>query len=648
MVIGTYSVIIQNTKTMESFLQFQPLFSDAVFSNRIGICKWNEAGTTIDSAVPELRGLTDDKKEWRAIIVRYADDNGMAVFHSTAENPYDFIVNADSKDIVEENKVPLVRLTQMLGGVPVPEIKFETEVIREQHKAPRTVYVPVSDPAQEQAYALLSQKYSFDGVRPRSIVIITIRPKDVMDRNEIGQTWETHRESDSSAFWKRNHYPSTCRFLTYDYLKQGPVQKKADDFNFWVSVFLLATNDIDPSMLQAYRLYQVKTHLGKDEMTESFQTVVDRLLTVKKIIEKEINSDIEASICKEETLPEYRLSVSVSFPLPEDSQRDISSTSFGLVSNGAAAEVALLESKKEAVEASYKKAVKSSERTLDRVADRIRIGCQVDRAEVPAMNRYQKEDLSQEINDIYEQIVSIQGEIPTGSISDDQGTSALEKTIRDELIQRVVRRPATSAFVVSIAALLLAMTPAILKSAWYDGADYRTLLLTFAAGAAVIGACALSVLLIQKMKLNGLLRDLNRRLRGMFDRLTNNAELYTAYMSSIASHERGSSFLALSSQKEVEEDEDRLMKLRHITAINGLLARIREWSKAHHLDVSFADKTPETMIAVDTSVNPVHVKLYTLTDGSIYPVAVNQSGLTIDSPFSFTNRIDIVREELYD
>ena len=72
---------------MEAFSQYQPLFAEAINSGRIGVCKWIEAGTTIDTALPEIGNLTDDKKEWRAVIVRYIDDNCMAAFESDVRNP---------------------------------------------------------------------------------------------------------------------------------------------------------------------------------------------------------------------------------------------------------------------------------------------------------------------------------------------------------------------------------------------------------------------------------------------------------------------------------------------------------------------------------------------------------------------------------
>ena len=60
-VSSIYSVLIQNKKTMDQFHQFYPLFMEAINEERIGLCRWTEAGTTVDTALPELCDLIDGK-----------------------------------------------------------------------------------------------------------------------------------------------------------------------------------------------------------------------------------------------------------------------------------------------------------------------------------------------------------------------------------------------------------------------------------------------------------------------------------------------------------------------------------------------------------------------------------------------------------
>ena len=134
-----YSVIIQNKRTMESFGQFHPLFSETLEKGEVGICQWMEAGTTVEDALPELINLVEGKESWRAVIVRIQDEEDMAVQPAARMNPYDFYENADGDGKIRENPVPLVRLTHMLGGMPVPETRFEARIVESDRMNPKVI-----------------------------------------------------------------------------------------------------------------------------------------------------------------------------------------------------------------------------------------------------------------------------------------------------------------------------------------------------------------------------------------------------------------------------------------------------------------------------------------------------------------------------
>ena len=123
-----YSVLIQNNSTISSFQKYKSLFLEYVNENRLGVCKWNEGGTTIDTALPGITELTNDQESWRAVIVRMKDDEAMSGFEYDIANPYEFHENTFS-DELSESSVPLIRLTHILGGVPEPEIVFEEKRI---------------------------------------------------------------------------------------------------------------------------------------------------------------------------------------------------------------------------------------------------------------------------------------------------------------------------------------------------------------------------------------------------------------------------------------------------------------------------------------------------------------------------------------
>ena len=82
-----YSVIIQNKRTMESFGQFHPLFSETLEKGEVGICQWMEAGITVEDALPELINLVEGKESWRAVIVRIQDEEDRAAQASAKTIP---------------------------------------------------------------------------------------------------------------------------------------------------------------------------------------------------------------------------------------------------------------------------------------------------------------------------------------------------------------------------------------------------------------------------------------------------------------------------------------------------------------------------------------------------------------------------------
>ncbi|MCR5537923.1 MAG: hypothetical protein K6F13_01495 [Lachnospiraceae bacterium] len=642
--------MIQNSKTIDSFLRYRPFFAEALTAGQIGICRWNEFGRTIETALPELSSLTDDKEEWRAIIVRHTDDHDMSAFESADNNPYDFEVNRDLPGF-EENEVPLVRLTQMLGGVPPVEVSFEAEVIQEEHMQPRTVYHPVKNAELIRQRDALAEFYEFDGRKPSSILIISMRRKPDQDEklaHEADQAWKKKKESWSSEFWKRNQYPSACRFLVYDYEFHGPVQREADDFNFWLSVLLLSLNKVDASTLQAYRLYTVRTILDKDAMKRVFQEQADLLRDSKKVIQKEIRKQIEGRLVFEEELPDYRLDVPVVLNLPKRGDIEVSPRSFPFLSEGQLADFSVWRTEKNRIEEHLVRSVRSANRSLDQTAARMRNNLDIDEAEAEPLNRYQVEDLTRETDQLYRDIVKMQGSLPTEDVSADPKIVQVTDEIQDELSKRVMKGPVLFVGVMTAVLLVMAAFPAVIRLV--NGTENRLtgILIMIIFGAAAAAIDAIIILALQKHYLNKLILRYDQIIADAFNELEDDADQYTKYLSSIASHSRGIAHLDMSSRLQITEEEQKDDRFVHIRAINAFLGRLKQWGKAQHLNLDLESRRPDSRITVDTTVSPADNKLYVFEAGKYSPVEINHSGLTMQSPYSFTKKIEILREELYD
>lgn len=641
-----YSVIIQSQKSMEAYNSFQPMFYEAINNNKIGICKWIESGTTIDTAVPGLADLTDDKEEWRAIIIRYEDERAMSSFESNEFNPYDFIENKDSKGRVEESNIPLVRLTQMLGGVPAPETAFLPEIIRENNKAPRTIYKSVIDPEEEKTYKELCEKYDFNGKLPSSIIILTARV--CPNKEKIDKAWSIHRESESSEFWKRNRYPSMCRFLVFDYEKRGSVQKDADDFNFWMTAMLISTNKIDSATLQAYRLYRIKSVFEKEKMLNSLQDSVDSLKKTKQIIEDDIQKDIEKNLSNNTELPKYKVEVSVPYSIPKNLEYYIPITSFRLFSDGASTDIGKWEHKRKNIEKSLSKCVLIAERALDRTADKMRNYCKFDEDEVSTLGKYQCEDLERETNELYRNIVKTQAELPTGMIDDNSEIHSVSKKIKNYLRSRITGKSAFVALFITLLLVTLTQIPAIIDLLFRNKGSIYNIGCSIGIEFAIILGISLFVVIFQKIKLNELLKKYNLLIKELFNKVTDKATDYSKYMSNIASHSRGRSYLDITSKRTNYQTNSQFSKYRLIKSIDIMIGRIRVWTVAYHLPVDFTALVQDDDSIIDISLFNIENALYNGEADINHPVAVNNSGIIINSPFTFVKKLEIEREELYD
>ena len=195
--------------------------------------------------------------------------------------------------------------------------------------------------------------------------------------------------------------------------------------------------------------------------------------------------------------------------------------------------------------------------------------------------------------------------------------------------------------------IVSAAVPIIQVFAGRDGI-LLTLIYVVLAMCVIVGGFALVVLIAQKLKLNKQIRNYNQTIQNAFNKLVENADEYSEYMSSIASHSRGISYLRLSNRKKFFSNEEHSSKYKHIKAINILLAKLKSWSTAYYLNVDFTSKRPETRLSIDVNQSPIESKLYSFESGSEYTIGINKSGMTMLSPFAFASKIELVREELFD
>lgn len=640
-----FSVLILNKRTTQSFNEYYPLFLNAIKDQNVAVCRWHEAGGDAESLLPDLHKLTDDKKEWRAIIVR--TENDIDGFQCSPDNPYDFVGDEEVEDGVSESAIPLVRLTHYLGGFPAPEMKFYAKKEQKEGLAERTVYVPHRNEEDEKLYERLCDKYDYNGKKPSEIILITFtKAKKAKASSVVKNAWKEFNEIQSSEFWKKNRYPSMCRFISFKSINEGPVRRDADLFEFWTAVSLIATNDINPSFLQAYRLYSVRVNISEEAMQRTMQSTVTHLIGARHYVERMIREDLEKRLAGRKTLPDYEVNVNVSIDAPS-MDIGVNYKKFPVCPDSVISDNVRWTSMKMKAFDGIDECIRYSEKALDESADIMRQSCDVSDDEILPLENYQKKQMEEELSGVYSDIIRLHGALPKGSEHYQKKLAGKEDVIKENFVERIKSSPAGAIIGAFAVLALLALGPAIYLYVNEKSGNYWVMAIILVAMLAVFGLTELIVLAIQKLKTNSLIKDYNEDLRSSVGKLSENASLYSEFISKIATFTKGKQYLKKLSKKKFLFDDAYTMQQRHKKAINQFLMTIKKWCVAYDLKVSF-DIGEEVSYEMDYDEKPQLNPLYTFYSIIEKEVPVNRAGDVLVTPLDFVTRFDLEREELYD
>ena len=162
-----HTVIILSKHSSDLLREYRYLFQPFVDKGAISFCDWNEAGTDLKSAVPDIYKCIKGKPDWRAIVL---NTDSMAVHTSgpvaDEKNPFDFPgETVNDTEIPRESNVPMIRLSHMLCGYPAATVKnFEKGFEYYDEKTLKRVRVRESELTEDEVYQL-SRRYR-DRLKP--------------------------------------------------------------------------------------------------------------------------------------------------------------------------------------------------------------------------------------------------------------------------------------------------------------------------------------------------------------------------------------------------------------------------------------------------------------------------------------------------
>jgi hypothetical protein len=372
------------------------------------------------------------------------------------------------------------------------------------------------------------------------------------------------------------------------------------------------------------------------------------LKSVRKSIELKIKRETEERLANEDELPDIKVDVSVKISTPNKKLFEIKNSIFGIFSRGVNTEITEFNKQKDKIEKILASNILDAERKLDEAADKMKEFCSYSEDEILGLNKWQRRNLINEMKVLYDDYIRIQGDLPISDVSKTEEMSSLSFKITNSLKERFSPNSffLTLVFVLSI--LLLSCVPAIIDWFKYARSSLTMILGVAIAEFAISVLLSLIIVLFWKFKLNRLIKQFNLYMASAFNKLVDNASVYSKYLSTIASHSKGSSYLNLSKErKHINTDMINVSK-KHLKAINILLSKIKRWSICHHINIDLDSSINEDYIYFDISTSPNSNIFYSFEDGNVYPVMLNKNGYSLQSPIEFIKQVDIIREEIYD
>ncbi len=624
------------------------LFLDSIITNKIGVCRWMEAGTTIDTALPGIKELTDDKPEWRAIIVRLEDGSEMKKFQSKNNNPYDFADQDEKNFQAEETEVPLVRLAQMLGGVPSIPIEFESHVITGKGLVSRTVYKPVVDERKMECRNNLVEKYKFGGNLPSEVMIISIRatgdeePQPVFGTNAaLGSNYK------DADFCKRNAYPDLCRFLVFDIINKGTVRKNADMFRFWTSVLLLGTNRIPSSTLRAYKLFNIDVAFDKFAMEQTMQQTVDRMVSTGVFIDNAVKRITEHSDESDDKIPDYKVTIPVilNFDFEEYKKQD-EKVRLSWISKNQSDDAYEWNQVCKEKESEIRKAINQVQRVNDGAADKCRKFRSYSKLRAKALNKYQKQDLNTSMHETYRGIIEERGCLNSNFEGNKEETDRLKLKVFRQFLEKPTFRQLFFAVFTCAFVILLQSTNALVFLANGENSNVLSIINISLASLGIAFLGMVIALIVYKSKMKSTIKSYNTAMESELRSKYDNADVFSHFVSSIASYFVGKTYLKeLDGRSDYKDDYMETLGLQQ-RAAEKLKSNITTWKKAFFLDVNLQGNVVEDNVGLNLKINPTFNPHYTLDDDIMHEIALNNTGDKIYSRLPFIKTLTIEGEEL--
>lgn len=668
-----FTVLILNKRSADLMRDYRFLFKPFVDEGLIGICDWNESGTDVKTSVPDLYNIIKGKKEWRAVVLNTDSVYGYQNCERPDKyNPFDY---EDTETLPHESKIPLIRLTHIIGGYNAsptkefekgfeyfdPELGVkkkvrESELTEEEYFAlnqkydkliPIYVEKKVSDDVKDMQSAL-SKKYAFADARPTEINLIATRGKT--ENNEkaiITESWKNHLEISSSSFWERNKYPNNARFMFFEITNAENTMYCKELTEFWLTVLTIVTNRIPASTLQAYRLYRVGVDISKENMTYLLNEHINKLYAAYSFINDSLKRKPELSFDENEE-PVTRQIVPVILDKNERAELYIDNSKVGLSRDCPVDEVSAWSARVAESKENLEKYLKMPKRSVDKSAAFLRAKTDSFTGDYYELDKFQLEDIKEIMDELEWRIVLSD---KNDAMNKKRIYAALEesdKEVRREISTRMRRNTALISGALMLLLCFCGYLPYLIFSG-LCGMQFLGKALLLTGGVILVSSAGgLIALFVQRHKLKKKMKAYNSGMLALTMHVRSGISRFETYFGDICTYMKAKSIIDGTELKNDNAASTQVLLNAHKAALRSAISRASEWFGAFELE-----HTHEIYDHVSQFFNAGELPkengvYFFVPNHEEEDLPVNNTGDRITSPYKFLERLNVIREDIFD
>ncbi len=642
-------------KSSQSFIdRYRTLFEEYEESGQIAFCFWDEHGTDVQSALPELTSIVRGIRQWQAVVVMpHLEDFAEEQLLHKPENPFDYLCNSQKEPSVHESGIPLIRLAQMLGGIPLVNKHYDnTFITNEDHTSQMIVSRRESDKDlshQQKIWNDLNDKYSFPSDRPQYVYLFKARmPQEIKLPVTRNDETRGHHESDSSLFWYRNRYPARARFLIQDCTKPGNAHYQEDLFRFWMTALTLSMNDFPSGTFEAYKVYQTISNISFEQVHDLFSRYYNRLSSIQFRANLQIGELQKRTqlVREQEELPLYQCEIPVYFELQQDEELAVSSKHIGFAGDCPTAEEPWWHLKVANSMNAVRKLYLSTKMVLDRASMQSRYASRMTEEEICELDEYQFEEMDQQLSDLEKRILTFNTytALPMAKYYRDLGNA--EKETADAMKKRMSRSVTIIACLLALVIYVIGFIPDFMYQ-MQQGDSFLEALGLAGFGCGVITLVSIVCLYIFRKTIQDEIGKYNEIIYEIINNFQHAGTAFSNYLSDCSSYMRGKFMLQALTKRTLISSEEIVQLGQHVEHLDSQMGIIANWLSDLDMKVS-EDNENHNRDCFDFGIPPEKNRGYSIQIDSKDTYIEFTGGSECKAPYPFVVEFSVERESLFE